>query len=215
MANSPTPKDNTPAGAQQRAFDYDRTVFFSDAVFAIAITLLVLSIELPGVAPGVTPNLWRLLADTQDAVVSYAISFTVIAILWVRHHGFFRCIARVDMRLGVLNLVYLGFVAFLPFPTRVLGLYGSQPAAPILYASTVLAITILAALKRRHALRAQLVHASSRLPPLRRYLVIGGVFLVSIPIAFASPQLAMFFWFLMPLARLAQRLGHRLLPTIS
>jgi uncharacterized membrane protein len=212
MANSKTPKDNASDKTEQRLereFDYDRTVFFSDAVFAIAITLLVLSINLPEVAPGASPDLWRLLSDTEDAVISYAISFTVIAMLWVRHHGFYRSIARVDMRLTVLNLVYLGFVAFLPFPTKVLGVYSSQPAAPILYASTVLVITVLAALKRRHALRAGLVHTSSRLPPLSRYVVIGGVFLVSIPIAFASPELALYFWLLMPLLGLTERLVRR------
>jgi uncharacterized membrane protein len=218
MADSPTPKDNAPARAQQRferEFDYDRTVFFSDAVFAIAITLLVLSINLPDTTPGVTPNLWRLVSDTEDAIISYAISFAVIAGLWVRHHGFFRSIARVDMRLTALNLVYLGLVAFLPFPTKLLGLYNNQPAAPILYASTVLAITIVAGLERRHALRAELVHVSSRLPSLSRYFVIGGVFLISIPIAFASPRLAMYSWLLMPLARFTPRLAHRLLPTNS
>jgi uncharacterized membrane protein len=58
---------------------------------------------------------------------------------------------RIDTSTTVLNLVYLGFIAFLPYPTRVLGLYGNEPASVVLYAPTVASVLPIAALMRVHA----------------------------------------------------------------
>lgn len=178
----------------EREFDYDRTVFFSDAVFAIAITLLVLNVNLPSPEPGSRLDLWHLLYETRESLYSYALSFAVIGLMWVRQHRFFRAIARVDMRLTVLNLTFLACIAFFPFPTKVLALYGDQTAAPVLYASTVLVLIMISALERTHALKAGLARSSSELAPLSRYLVSGGAFFVSIPIAFFSPTVAVLCW---------------------
>src|SRR2546430_1764713 len=112
---------------EERAFDYARTVALSDGVFAIALTLLVLNITVPGLAAGHHGDLGHRLVHRSSEFYSYALSFAVIALLWVRHHTFFRGLARIDPRIAMLNLISLGFVAFLPYPTRILGLYGDEP----------------------------------------------------------------------------------------
>lgn len=80
----------------------------------------------------------------------------VIALLWVRHHSFYRGIDRIDTRLTVLNLTYLGLIAFMPYPTRILGLYGHEPAAVVLYATTAATVAVVARLESLHSMRAAL-----------------------------------------------------------
>ncbi len=112
--------------AEERAFDYARTVALSDGVFAIALTLLVLNITVPLLAPSQHGKLGAGLLDRQGEFESYALSFAVIALMWVRHHALFRVLIRIDTTVTFLNLAYLGSVAFLPYPTRVLGRYATS-----------------------------------------------------------------------------------------
>ena len=118
----------------ERAFDYDRTVALSDGVFAIAMTLLVLSIDVPEPGPS-QPPVSELLGTQWRDILSYAISVALIGFLWMRHHTFFRELTRIDARLIGLNLCYLGLVAFLPFPTELVGDQTLRRAVPILKSS--------------------------------------------------------------------------------
>ncbi|MFL5820534.1 MAG: TMEM175 family protein [Solirubrobacteraceae bacterium] len=178
----------------EREFDYNRTVALSDGVFAIALTLLVLNIEVPRLAHGDRSSLWQALAAGRSEWLSYAISFAVIALLWTRHHAFFREVRRIDGRLAVLNLVYLGVVAFIPFPTRLLGLYGDRPEAVVVYATTIAAVGGIAAVTRLHARSAGLLAPEARRDSFWRLALVPLAFLVSIPIAFLSPTLAELSW---------------------
>jgi uncharacterized membrane protein len=193
---------------EERAFDYARTVSLSDGVFAIALTLLVLNITVPSLAPSQHSELGRRLLDHRSEFVSYAISFAVISIFWIRHHVFFRGLAKIDTRLTVLNLAYLAFVAFVPYPTRLLGLYGDQPASVVLYASTLGILAGLAGLLRAHAQRAKLLTAVGLREVDRRehWLVTPAIFLVSIPVAFISPTAAEFLWLLILVPQVGQRM---------
>jgi uncharacterized membrane protein len=92
---------------------------FSDGVFAIAVTLLVLEIRLPEGHGSLTSRL----GDTWPRYLAYAISFLTIGIMWANHHAIFDLITRTSHGLVVANLLLLGCVAFLPFPTSVLGDY--------------------------------------------------------------------------------------------
>lgn len=96
--------------------DTDRLETFSDGVFAIAVTLLILDVRLP---PGA--SLGRRLLDAWPGYLSYAISFVTIGIMWANHHAIFRLMGRATHGLVVANLFLLLCVAFLPFPTKVLG----------------------------------------------------------------------------------------------
>jgi uncharacterized membrane protein len=171
-----------PESSSALAFDYDRTVALSDGVFAIALTLLVLTISFPSLSGVAHGRLGSALGDRFPQFLSYALSFAVLAYLWIRHHVFFRGLERIDTRLTVLNLAYMAFVAFLPYPTRLLGEYGDQAISATLYASTLLVIAVIAGLMRLHATRAR-VWAPSRGDTWLRQLAPTAVFLVSIPVA--------------------------------
>jgi uncharacterized membrane protein len=183
----------------ERAFDYDRTVALSDGVFAIALTLLVLSLTVPHLTAGHTGLLSNRLLHQHDEFIAYGISFAVIALLWVRHHLTFRTLRRIDGTVTGLNLAYLALVAFLPFPTRVLAVYGEEPSAVLFYAATGAVLSLLAGLIRFHVLRAGLVHPSRahELGDREHWAITPAVFLASIPIAYADPTAGKLVWLLL------------------
>jgi uncharacterized membrane protein len=98
--------------------ELDRIVFFSDAVFAIAITLLVLNIEVPDIPQGrVAQELPGQLLALWPKYFSYVISFLVILGFWMSHHGIFSHVKDYDKGLMWMNSLFLMCVAFLPFPS--------------------------------------------------------------------------------------------------
>ena len=90
---------------------------FSDGVFAIAITLLVLTIG----APTDYGRLGHEIANRWPAFAAYAVSFVIIGIMWLNHHGIFSLFERVDRGLFYLNLLLLLTVVFIPYPTGIFG----------------------------------------------------------------------------------------------
>jgi uncharacterized membrane protein len=100
-----------------------RTEAFSDAVFAIAITLLVLELPFEHVPEG---RLAHELSDRWPEFAAYVVSFGSIALAWMQHRAVFDHIVRIDRRLMRLNLQLLLAIAFLPFPTALLGQYIEQ-----------------------------------------------------------------------------------------
>lgn len=97
----------------------DRTEAFSDGVFAIAATLLILNVHLPSFDQG---DVGRQLLNSWPAYLTYAISFLQIGIVWVNHHHLLELIGRVDRGLMFLNLLLLVFIGFVPFPTGLVAL---------------------------------------------------------------------------------------------
>jgi uncharacterized membrane protein len=117
--------------------ELERIVFFSDAVFAIAITLLVLEIRVPeGLSPA---ELTSALGEMWPRFASYLISFSLIGGFWRAHHLIFRYIKAYDRRLITSNLLFLMCVAFLPFSSSLLGQYTGRGLAVEIYASSVAA----------------------------------------------------------------------------
>ena len=94
---------------------------FSDGVFAIAITLLIIEIGVPHLDTG--ESLGEALADLWPSYGAYALSFLSIGIWWANHHSFFRLFRRSDHVFLMLNVFFLASIAFVPFPTAVLGEY--------------------------------------------------------------------------------------------
>jgi uncharacterized membrane protein len=117
----------------------NRLEAFSDGVFSIAITLLILEIKVPAIA-----NLGDGLIQLWPSYLAYAISFVVIGAIWINHHAMFDWIVRIDQKLLLLNTLHLMFIAFLPFPTAVLaealhsGL--NQSTAAAFYSCTLMVI---------------------------------------------------------------------------
>ena len=174
---------------------------FSDGVFAIAMTLLVVGIAVPVLSDGDSiDELADALNDLTSNIVSFFISFAVIGRYWIAHHRFFSLLALADSRLVGINLVYLGFIAFLPFPTALLGTYFENPLSVAIYAVIVAIVSGLEVVLFRHAHRHGLF--SEAMPAdVYRWSVIGSLspvafFLASVPVAFASTTLAVIIWFL-------------------
>lgn len=105
--------------------DTSRLEAFSDGVFAIAITLLVLNLVVPlSSDPRVKQaSLWDALLRQWPDYLAYLISFLFVLVMWINHHTLFRYIRRTDHTLLVLNGLLLFFVTFVPFPTRLLAEY--------------------------------------------------------------------------------------------
>lgn len=173
---------------------------FSDGLFAIAMTLLVVGIAVPTLSsPGDEGELWDALRELESAYVSFFISFLVIGRYWIAHHQFFRQLRELDYGLIWLNLIYLAFVAFLPFPTALLGTYFENPVSIVVYALSIALVSGLEVVMLRHAHRHRLFER--RLPDdVYRWGVLLSTlpvvfFIGSIPVAFLSTTLAVTFWF--------------------
>jgi uncharacterized membrane protein len=181
--------------------EFTRVLAFSDGLFAIAMTLLVVGIGLPTVSDADSVGaLWDGLGDQQEDVISFFISFAVIGRYWLAHHQFFARLAAIDGRLIAINLVYLAFIAFLPFPTDLLGNYFENPLSVAIYAVNVAAISGLEVVLFRHAHQRGLMR--ERLPePVYQWGVVQSLspvvfFLLSVPVAFIGTEWAVACWFL-------------------
>jgi uncharacterized membrane protein len=177
--------------------EFGRIVAFSDGVFAIAITLLVLNIHVPEhLSHG--QSLGDALSDQGGNIFAYALSFAVIARLWLVHHRFCGEITHFDGKLMALNLIYLGFVALIPFTSSVLGNHGGQSDAVIVYAADLALVNFIGAWMFLYAARAGLTlerFVRYVQKPLRLRNVAGGlIFAASIPVALLSPTIATAMW---------------------
>ena len=194
----------------QDQFGLERLVFFSDAVFAIAITLLALEIRLPATEQVMSEAmLRRALADLWPKYLSYVVSFLVIGAFWLGHHRKFRLIERYDRRLLWLNLLMLMTVAFIPFPTSVISEYGNTTGTIFYAASMAVSGLMLVALWSYASHHNRLVnpHLDRRQRRLEtwRTLMVPAIFLLSIGIALFNDDLAKFSWILIAPASLLLR----------
>ena len=175
--------------------ELERLVFFSDAVIAIAITLLVVTLAIPEA----TENVGDALLDRWPQILSYVLSFLVIGVFWMAHHRIFRYVRSIDQRLIWLNLLFLMCVAFIPFPTGVLGDHDGSRGAIVFYAAAIGLTGAVLALIWQYLIHAG--HLNERADPkivrylTRRSLVTPISFLVSIPLSFVSLRLAEACWF--------------------
>ncbi|MFJ6661926.1 TMEM175 family protein [Streptomyces sp. NPDC091377] len=182
-----------------------RLAAFGDAVFAIAITLLALGITVPEGLPDA--KVAQAVRDAVPAIAGFGLSFAVIGALWLAQHALFRHIATLDHLLLYAYFGLLAVVAALPFPTRLLNQYGETVIATVIYAG---AITLASGLMSTMYLRLLAVpslaapHTSrARLKASCRHsLLLVLVFGTSIPVAFASPSTAKYWWVLAIPARL-------------
>ena len=179
---------------EDNEIEFSRIVAFSDGVFAIAITLLVLSLHIPEQLHG--ESLGSALGDQRQDLLAYAISFAVIGRFWVIHHRFFGDVTGFDGRLLGLNILYLAWIVLIPFSSEVLGDHGGDTDAIVLYAVNLAAVALLGWVMAFDAHRAGLTTMAAneeREFRLRAFFV-AIVFLASIPLAFISAGLAPLVW---------------------
>ncbi len=177
---------------------------FSDGVYAIAITLLVLDLKVPTVEDG---KLASALARQWPMYFAFLVSFAFIGIMWVNHHRLFNHIRRCDNRLLFLNLLLLLGVTVVPFPTALLSAHlrgGDARVATAVFNGTYVLIAIFFNVLWHHAVEAGLLdsatlesaHSISRqyaVGPIS-YLVCFGLTWISVPLSLAlNIALAVFF----------------------
>lgn len=173
-----------------------RVEAFSDGVFAIAITLLVLEIKVP--EPDVTghgSSLLQALRSLWPSYLGYLISFVTIGVMWVNHHSMFVLIRRIDRYFLLLSVFFLMCIAFLPFPTAVLAEYLSEPkgrrVAVAMYSATFVLIALAYNGLWWYAVREGRLLAPDADRAVvetisRRYLIGPSAYLVSFALAFIS-----------------------------
>jgi uncharacterized membrane protein len=181
---------------------------FSDGVFAIAITLLVLEIRVPRELPEGT-GLAAALADQWPSYFALLTSFATIGIMWINHHRLFTLIKRSDQGLLVLNALLLLGVTVVPFPTALIAEYIKRPDAPVaalVYSGTYVFIAIaFDALWWYASYRGRLLGARANRDMVRSitrrymfgplyYLASCGLALVSAPASLALNLLLAVFW---------------------
>jgi TMEM175 potassium channel family protein len=182
---------------EQHHYDTTRLEAFSDGVFAIAITLLVLEITVPHVTD---EGLASALGDEWASFFGFGLSFITIGIMWINHHALFRDVERVDHVLLVLNLLLLLGISFVPFATAVLAenLNESDPrlVATLLYAGTFTTTAVFFNAIWLYASRGNRLidrHTSAARVRARtlRYLPGPALYAAGLPLAFISPWLTL------------------------
>jgi uncharacterized membrane protein len=175
---------------------------FADGVFAIAITLLVLAIRLPAA----DENLVAALVRQSPEFAAYVVSFLTIGIMWVQHHRLFTLIRRSNPTFAMINVIFLMFIAFVPFPTAVLaqrlGSGVNALEATLLYGGTMTAIAVLfnaiwryASARDGHLLSIELTEAG-RKAEARGYRYGVPIYLLITLLASIDPRVSLVGFFL-------------------
>jgi uncharacterized membrane protein len=190
-ATGDIPAGDLTAGEHEVPFSLERITFFSDAVFAIAITLLALEIRLPESAPTDPAHLGEAILGLAPVLFSYALSFAAIGLYWLAHWRRYDYVDRADEGLAVINLGHLAFVGLIPFPTALLGAHGDQPGPVIVYAVVLSAAGVVGTLAWLYAYRRGLVTPGIpaswvRLSALRG-LAVPIVFTAALPLLVVHP----------------------------
>jgi len=137
----------------ERGTDLSRIVAFTDGVFAIAITLLVLQIDVPADASSASDLLDKL-ADQSPDFTAFWISFIVIDSFWISNHRFMRTVREYDRGLMFLTLPYLGFMVLIPFTSQLMGEYsGDFNVVVLFYVLNMAAMAGMAFFIDSHVLR--------------------------------------------------------------
>ncbi len=180
---------------------------FSDGVFAIAITLLILEIAVPELSSAQLSQgvLLQKLVELLPKFVSFIISFSIISIFWVGHTIMFHFIARSDRKLLWLNSLVLMSVAFIPFPAALIGRYAPDTTAVVLYGATLVVAGILFALTWHHASTDRRLldeKTPERVVRLgRKVILIAPItYAIAVAIAFVAPVVSIVIYVLVPFA---------------
>lgn len=177
----------------------ERINAFSDGIFAIAITLLVIDIHVPDLTN--ENQLLGTLWDLKGRILFFALSFLIIGVFWMLHRGIFSYIKRFDSRLLWLNNLFLLMIAFQPFPTGVLGDYGVTTVAVVFFASVQLLSSFFKLLIWLHASHKHRLIDADLSDRFIRYNTLQStsplvIYTLSIGLAFVNTTIAELSWLL-------------------
>ena len=214
MSEDPTPKK------EGRWLRPGRMEAFSDGVFAIAVTLLVLDLAVPSIEEG---GVGHRLIEGWPMYMAYLVSFASIGAAWAAHATITDHIERADSVLLRLNLLLLFFVSVLPFPTKMIGEFAhhadAERWAVTVYGINLLAISAMTSVVWRHSVAERLIsdeHSKEHLQAVTAKLTPSlWFYLVAIAIGLAVPQVAIFLYLvialylLIPFRAIFRHLGRR------
>ena len=186
--------------ADDKSIGVDRIAAFSDAVFAVAITLLVLNIDVPQVPQQLVDvklpaEVWAL----WPKFAAFIMSFVIIGFFWIFHHMMFRVIRRYATPFLWMNLMLLMCIVFIPFTAALFSEYPSTEIATMFYAgswavpSLILALMWWYATKDKRLVDKDYSTIKGRHATVA-FLITGLVFLLSMPIALVNVSAAQYFW---------------------
>lgn len=177
----------------------NRIEAFSDGVIAIIITIMAFDLKIPELAQGFKEqDIWQALLAVIPKVLSYLLSFVVVAILWLNHHVLFDKITHSTSKLVWYNMFLLFAMSLIPMPTNFLALHPVLPQALMFYGLVMFLNAFGFLLLRRY------VEVEARLLPYnaalqRSNLVSTLLYLASIPLAFVSVYLSFMIFIGIPL----------------
>jgi uncharacterized membrane protein len=186
---------------------------FSDGVFAVAITLLVLNIRIPGIDSSpdkllTDQALWPLLIAQWPMLLAYVTSFATIGIMWINHHRLFNHIKRTDTGLLLFNLLLLLLIVFVPFPTALVAqqyaVHPDQHLAAAVYSGTFVLVACSFNLLWRYAsyhnrLLGKDVDQRAVMAISRQYLFGPVCYLIAFGVAWINVPACIFLNFLLAL----------------
>lgn len=190
----------------ERGRDLSRAIAFTDGVFAIAITLLVLQLDVPKGIESASDVWQRVFVDQGVDFVAFLISFAVTGRFWILNHRLMRMVREFDHRMLGLLILYLLFIVLIPFSSELLGEYGDFTLSGVPYVVNLTMVSFTSTLVMIHVRRAKL-----EIPEYREELDVsieGGwfvtvLFLVTIPVVVFVGPWALLLW--IPLVRLNPR----------
>jgi len=188
-SGEPPSRDRSPASpGETPGVSTGRLEAFSDGVMAVAITLLVLNIDLPDLANGET--LGHGLAAQWPVYAAYVVSFLTIGIIWINHHVMISRLREADRTILFLNLLLLMSIAVLPFATKLIAEYlrksSGQHVAAAVYSGAFFVMAVFFATLNAHILLAKHHRLATPLPEERRRQILSRATVGVVPYAVAT-----------------------------
>ena len=182
-------------------FSIETLILFSDAVFAIAITLLAIDIRVPQLAEElIAVQLNNEIYGLLPRFISFILTFFIVGSYWISYHRTMYQIKRYDRGLISLNLLFLMFIVLLPFPNDLIGKYPTQQVAVLVYAIITSMTGVSLMLLWLHASRRhRLIDEALPVPFIKRFnlrlFISPCIFLISIPVSYLNPLFSLVTWF--------------------
>ncbi|MDD1774015.1 MAG: TMEM175 family protein [Methanobacterium sp.] len=174
-----------------------------DGIFAIAMTLMVLNLHLPDTTGGTNAAVWAALGNQGTNIFIYALSFFILTAFWLNHHRGFDQIQRADMGLFRLNVIWLFFVAIMPFSTYLVGDYGSSTPAALFFNTNLFLLGIFSFLIRRQVIENELSDKPLKKEDVnltyKLHLIIPGIAALGMILSFLIPDYCYFVYLLQPI----------------
>jgi uncharacterized membrane protein len=191
---------------EQRNASPDRLLAFTDGVFAIIITILVLDIRIPDLGSG--QSLGDSLAEIRPTFIAFVISFLMVGMYWTEHRATFAQVRFIDHNAIWLNLLFLLPISLVPFAASAIGEYSEEPTALHIYGAVLIAVTLLrvamnAYFARHPGLRWTTATKSDRRLAQGTAAAPVLVYVAAMLLASSMPAVSVLLYFLIPVAYFA------------